>query len=73
MLKIANTRDTVNFGIVGFGWMGQVHAKAISRVLQHFPDLGLRPQLVGVADRQRRECGGERGCERTRDDRDRPV
>lgn len=45
-----STTHTVNFGIVGFGWMGQVHAKAISRVLQHYPDLGLRPRLVGVAD-----------------------
>jgi predicted dehydrogenase len=50
MSKVAITRGTMNFGIVGFGWMGQVHAKALSRVLQHFPDLELRPQLVGVAD-----------------------
>src|SRR5919107_319652 len=50
MPTIASTPNTVNFGIVGFGWMGQVHAKAISRVLHHFPDVGLRPQLVGVAD-----------------------
>lgn len=41
---------TVNVGIVGFGWMGRVHARAISRVLQHFPDLELRPRLVAVAD-----------------------
>jgi predicted dehydrogenase len=40
----------INVGIVGFGWMGQVHAKALSRVLQHYPDLGLRPRLVAVAD-----------------------
>jgi predicted dehydrogenase len=44
------TKDSLNFGIVGFGWMGQVHAKAISRVLQHYPDLGVRPRLVAVAD-----------------------
>ena len=30
--------------------MGQVHAKALSRVLQHYPDLELRPRLVAVAD-----------------------
>lgn len=40
----------VNIGIVGFGWMGQVHAKALSRVLQHYPDLDVVPRLVGVAD-----------------------
>lgn len=37
-------------GIVGFGWMGQVHARALSRVLQHYPDAPLRPRLVAVAD-----------------------
>lgn len=50
MPEISNSRSTLNFGIVGFGWMGHVHAKAISRVLQHYPDLELRPRLVGVAD-----------------------
>ena len=42
--------QNINVGIVGFGWMGQVHAKALSRVLQHYPDLGAAPRLVGVAD-----------------------
>jgi len=37
-------------GVVGFGWMGQVHARAYSRVRQHYPDLALRPRLVAVAD-----------------------
>ena len=46
----ATTPGTLNFGIVGFGWMGQVHAKAITRVLQHYPGLELRPRLMGVAD-----------------------
>lgn len=41
---------TVNVGIVGFGWMGQVHAKALTRVRQHYPDLRARPRLVAVAD-----------------------
>ncbi|WP_332642503.1 Gfo/Idh/MocA family protein [Aeromicrobium sp.] len=40
----------VRVGIVGFGWMGQVHARALSRVLQHYPDAPLRPRLVAVAD-----------------------
>src|ERR1700712_840581 len=30
--------------------MGQVHAKAMTRVLQHYPDLGVTPRLVAVAD-----------------------
>jgi predicted dehydrogenase len=37
-------------GIVGFGWMGQVHARAYARLLQHYPDAPLAPQLVAVAD-----------------------
>ncbi len=40
----------INVGIVGFGWMGQVHAKAMTRVMQHYPDLGVTPRLAGVAD-----------------------
>jgi predicted dehydrogenase len=42
--------QNINVGIVGFGWMGQVHAKALTRVLQHYPDLGATPRLVGIAD-----------------------
>ena len=44
------TSSTINVGIVGFGWMGQVHAKALTRVLQHYPELGPPPRLVAVAD-----------------------
>lgn len=40
----------VNVGIVGFGWMGQVHAKALTRVRQHYRDLGATPRVVAVAD-----------------------
>lgn len=43
------TQD-INIVIVGFGWMGQVHAKALSRVTQHYPDLGVTPRVLGVAD-----------------------
>src|SRR3712207_6049633 len=37
-------------GIVGFGWMGQVHARAYARLRQHYPDCPLGPVLVAVAD-----------------------
>jgi predicted dehydrogenase len=37
-------------GVIGFGWMGQVHARAHLRLLQHFPDAPRRPRLVAVAD-----------------------
>ena len=50
MPQNSKTTDTVSFGIVGFGWMGQVHAKALTRVLQHYPGVGAAPRLVAVAD-----------------------
>ena len=37
-------------GIVGLGWMGQVHARALTRLTQHYVDVPLRPRLVAVAD-----------------------
>lgn len=36
--------------MVGFGWMGRVHTQAYARVLHHFPELGLTPKLIAVAD-----------------------
>ena len=36
--------------IAGFGWMGRVHTQAYARVLHHFPQLAVAPQLVAVAD-----------------------
>jgi predicted dehydrogenase len=43
------TRE-LRVGIVGFGWMGQVHARALSRLTQHYADSPLAPRLVAVAD-----------------------
>ena len=41
------TTETINVGIVGFGWMGQVHAKAMTRVRQHYPDLACARSWLG--------------------------
>jgi predicted dehydrogenase len=41
---------TLGVAVVGYGWMGQVHARAYSRVRQHFPQQPLLPALVLVAD-----------------------
>jgi predicted dehydrogenase len=41
---------TVGVGVIGFGWMGRVHTQAYSRVVHHFPELGVVPRLVVVAD-----------------------
>ena len=47
-----NTSESqpLRVGIVGFGWMGQVHARAYTRLRQHYPDTPLAPVLVAVAD-----------------------
>lgn len=37
-------------GVVGLGWMGQVHARSLSRLAHHYPGLGIRPRLVVVAE-----------------------
>jgi predicted dehydrogenase len=41
---------TLGIAVVGFGWMGRAHTQAYLRVTQHFPHLGVRPELVVVAD-----------------------
>jgi predicted dehydrogenase len=46
----AGSRRRLGVGVAGFGWMGRVHTQAYSRVLHHFPDLPLEPELVAVAD-----------------------
>ncbi len=44
------SRPDLRVGIVGFGWMGQVHARAYIRLLHHYPQAPMRPRLVAVAD-----------------------
>jgi predicted dehydrogenase len=44
------TRKSLGVAIAGFGWMGRVHTQAYARVLHHFPQLTVAPQLVAVAD-----------------------
>src|SRR3954463_3612920 len=43
-------RRTLGVAVVGYGWMGRVHTQAYARVLHHFPQLPVRPELVAVAD-----------------------
>jgi predicted dehydrogenase len=42
--------NTLGVGVVGFGWMGEVHTRAYQRLRHHYPQLPLRPALVSVAD-----------------------
>jgi len=45
-----SSRRPLGVAIAGFGWMGRVHTQAYARVLHHFPQLAVAPQLVAVAD-----------------------
>jgi predicted dehydrogenase len=47
---MTSSRRPLGVAIAGFGWMGRVHTQAYSRVLHHFPQLGVAPRLVAVAD-----------------------
>lgn len=40
----------VGVGLVGLGWMGQVHSRGYRRLFDHYPDCPLRPRLVIAAD-----------------------
>jgi predicted dehydrogenase len=44
------TTPQLGVAVVGFGWMGRLHAQAYARVRHHFPELPLVPRLVAVAD-----------------------
>jgi len=50
MTQDRSARRQVGVAVIGFGWMGQVHARAYSRLLQHYPGAPLQPRLVAVAD-----------------------
>jgi predicted dehydrogenase len=54
-------------GVIGLGWMGRVHTSAYRRLPEHFPALGITPQLVTAADvsPQRRAHAEHVGIERT--------
>ena len=40
---------TTPVGIIGFGWMGRVHAQAYARLRHHYPSCAA-PELVAIAD-----------------------
>lgn len=61
----------VGVGVVGGGWMGHAHARGYARARHHYPDLGVAPRLVAVADpapAQRRDLVERYGFEREYDD-----
>lgn len=56
----------VGIGMVGLGWMGQLHSRAYRRLHDHFPESEVSPRLVIVADEVEevaRESAGRLGYE----------
>jgi predicted dehydrogenase len=41
---------TIGVGVIGFGWMGQSHSRAYRNIPAYFPERGLAPKLVAIAD-----------------------
>ena len=40
----------IGIGVVGFGWMGQAHSRSYRSIPTYFPDEGIVPRLVAIAD-----------------------
>jgi len=47
----------IGIGVVGFGWMGQAHSRAYRAIPTYFPEAGIRPELVVVADTMPERAG----------------
>lgn len=67
-----NLKRNIGIGVIGFGWMGQVHTRAWQRIIHHYPDLdGLPARLVCVGDTvpgRAAEAASQFGFERSSDD-----
>lgn len=50
MRTAAISEREIGVGVIGAGWLGDVHARAWERLQHHYPDLGVRPRMVAVAD-----------------------
>lgn len=44
------TNKTLGIGVIGMGWMGQVHSRSYALVAQRFPDANLQAHLVICSD-----------------------
>ncbi len=41
---------TIGIGVIGMGWMGEVHSRSYRAIPDRFPDIGVKPRLVVCAD-----------------------
>jgi predicted dehydrogenase len=41
---------SIGIGVIGFGWMGRAHARSYRSIPAYYPEAGLAPRLVAVAD-----------------------
>ncbi|MGI8574362.1 MAG: Gfo/Idh/MocA family protein [Egibacteraceae bacterium] len=41
---------TLGVGVLGMGWMGQLHSASYQRLKYHYPDVNVEPRLVIAAD-----------------------
>jgi predicted dehydrogenase len=41
---------TIGVGVIGMGWMGEVHSRSYRQIMQRFPDSPLEPRLVACSD-----------------------
>jgi predicted dehydrogenase len=67
---VSRSKD-IRIGLVGFGWMGEAHSRSYRNIPVYFPETGIRPRLVVVADTapQRRQLAADNfGYEATTDD-----
>lgn len=49
-MSLADNGSRLGVAVIGFGWMGRVHTQAYVRLMHHYPQEPLRPELVAVAD-----------------------
>lgn len=43
-------KEQIGIGVIGLGWMGQLHSRGYRRLFDHYPDCEIEPRLVITAD-----------------------
>jgi len=56
MGQTLSARRDLGVAVLGCGWMGHAHSRGYLRLPHHYPELGLAPRLVTVADPEPERC-----------------